>query len=356
MTDPREQPTLAVENADLLLAARHPGAHRDAQAVGAPARLGELVGREFGQRAQPGWAPRGELPVEVQQRQARQAALDGHERERPAVGRRVGIAGAQPAGDADLAPAVEIPGPDVVDGRRAAQDALPGVVQAAAVGAPGERRRRRGRREGVLDEALPVRPVGVHDPDARVVAAVGAQPREAAAIRRPRRRPVEASVGRQRRRWRQPARRDRALQVPALLPQFSRPLAPEVAILLAENTPAGGLDQKGQGPPPVGPAERRDFFAAEARGKMAQEGFPEEVGDLPGRPRVRQDRHLVEGRERPLEGGHAQDHRRPGRAAAPPGGQFGLLERGQPLDQPLRLDGIREVQSPEDRAQGEREP
>ena len=103
----------------------HPGAHRDAQAVGAPARLGELVGRELAQRAQPGLGPRGEPPVEIEQRQARQAARGGHERQRAAVGRRVWVAGAQPAGDADLAPAGEIPGPDVVDAspRRAGRPA-----------------------------------------------------------------------------------------------------------------------------------------------------------------------------------------------------------------------------------------
>ena len=245
-----EQPAFAVEDADLRLAARHPGAHRDAQAVGAPARLGELVGRELAQRAQPGLSASGELPVEIEQREARQAARGGHERQRAAVGRRVGIAGAQPAGDADLAPAGEIPGPDVIDGRRAAQDALFGVVQPAAVGAPGERRSRRVRREGVFYEAPRLGAVGVHDPDARVVVAVGAQPRDAAAVRRPRRRGVEAAVARQRRRERQPASRDGTCQLAALRPQFRRPRAQRSRYSSPRTSRPVDSTRKGRGLPP----------------------------------------------------------------------------------------------------------
>ena len=204
---------------------------------------GPVSGRSRGRRA------RGEGAVEIEQRQARQAARGGHEREGPAVRRRVGIAGAQPAGDADLAPAAEIPGPDVVERapRRARSPAwcsrggAPSGLQASV--APEERRR-----EGVPDEAPPSRAVGVHDPDARVVVAVGAQPRDAAPVRRPGRgEPLKRPSSVSGREGVSPRAATARCLLRKRVAQRCRPLAPEVAILRrrGRRRPVD-VDQEGQ--------------------------------------------------------------------------------------------------------------
>ena len=75
----------------------------------------------------------------------------------------------------------------------------------------------------------------------------------------------------------------------------------------------------------------------------AQERLAEEVRRLSGRPRVERVDGLVVLGKATLERGHAQHHPRVGIAAAPEGGELGLLVGGEPFDHPRHREGVGEA-------------